>query len=106
MGQAMGGDVPKIPCTSVVTSPDRNTHAQKIKVPEKCTLCGGSFWKDGKKAAFPYPPKHYLCIDCFMKALDEGLGLLNKRLATGDLDITVEEIADIIKPQASRARGT
>jgi len=103
MGQAMGGDVPKIPCTSAVTSPDRNTRtrAQKIKVPEKCTLCGGSFEKDGKKNAFPYPPKHYLCIDCFKKAMDEGIGRLNKRLATGDLDLTVEEIADIIKPETS-----
>jgi len=73
----------------------------KIEVPEKCTLCGGSFEKDGKKCAFPYPPKHYLCIDCLKKAMDEGIGRLNKRLATGDLDLTVEEIADIIKPQTS-----
>lgn len=30
MGRALGGDVPKIPCTSVVTSPGRNTRARGI----------------------------------------------------------------------------
>ena len=34
-----------------------------------------------------------------MKATKEGIDRLNKRLATGDLDLTVEEIADLIKPQ-------
>ena len=73
----------------------------EIKVPSNCTLCGGSFEKDGKKCVFPYPPNHYLCVDCLMKSSAAGLGRLNKRLATGDLDLSVEEIADIIKPQSS-----
>jgi len=71
------------------------------KYPITCTLCGGSFEYEGKRIIYPYPMKHYLCFSCFTKSMNEGLGRLNKRLATGDLDLTVEEIADIVKPQTS-----
>jgi len=71
----------------------------KKEIPENCTLCGGSFEHKGKRIIYPYPMKHYLCHSCFMKATKEGIDRLNKRLATGDLDLTVEEIADLIKPQ-------
>ena len=78
----------------------------EIEVPENCTLCGGSFeFEPGKSAAFPYPPNHYLCRDCLIKSSDEGLSRLNKRLATGDLDLTVEEIADEIGVQSSNKTG-
>jgi len=73
----------------------------KAKNPEKCTLCGGSFEKDGRDCAFAYPPNHYLCFDCFKKSMDAGISRLNKRLAMGDLDLSVEEISDIVKPQSS-----
>jgi len=67
---------------------------REIEVPDNCTLCGGSFeFEPGKSAAFPYPPNHFLCRDCLIKASDEGLNRLNKRLAGGDLDLSVEEIA-------------
>jgi len=49
-------------------------------MPDKCTLCGGSFEKEGKRVIFPYPPDHYLCRDCFEKSLDAGLNRLNKVL--------------------------
>ena len=71
------------------------------KYPIACTLCGGSFEHEGKRVIFPYPMKHYLCFSCFMESLDEGLGRLNERLATGDLDISVEEIADLVKPRGT-----
>ena len=71
------------------------------KYPITCTLCGGSFEHKGKRVIYPYPMKHYLCFSCFMKATKEGIDRLNKRLATGDLDLTVEEIADLIKPKTS-----
>ena len=77
----------------------------KVKVPDNCTLCGGSFKKDGKECTFPWPPNHFLCVDCLTQSTDEGLGRLNKRLATGDLDLSVEEIADIIKPQSSPTKA-
>jgi len=32
--------------------------------------------------------------------MDSGIGRLNKVLATGNLDLSVEEIADIIKPES------
>ena len=40
------------------------------KYPDNCTLCGTPFKdakksKDGRIMRFPYPPKHYLCWDCF-----------------------------------------
>jgi len=37
MGQALGGDVPMLPCTSVVTSPGRNSRARGIpyRIPHK-----------------------------------------------------------------------
>ena len=66
-------------------------------VPENCTLCGGSFERDGKRVIFPYPIKQWLCRDCFVKSMDAGLGRLNKVLAGGKLDLTVDEIADTIK---------
>jgi len=35
--------------------------------------------------------------------MDEGLGRLNKVLAKGNLDLSVEEISDIIKPDIRKA---
>ena len=52
----------------------------KLEIPEKCTMCGGDFWYKGKKAAFPYPEKQFLCFLCFTEAMDTGLGRLNKVL--------------------------
>lgn len=79
---------------------------REIEVPENCTLCGESFeFEPGKSAVFPYPPNHYLCRDCLIKASDEGLNRLNKRLAKGDLDLSVEEIADEIGVQSSNKTG-
>ena len=69
------------------------------KLPENCTLCGGSFTVNGRRCLYPYPPNHYLCYNCLTKSMDEGLGKLNKELAEGNLDLSVEEIADIIKPE-------
>ncbi len=71
------------------------------KYPLVCTLCGGSFEKEGKRCLFPYPPNHYLCVDCFTISLDAGLGRLNKRLAMGNLDLSVEEITEEIQVRAS-----
>ncbi len=58
------------------------------KIPDKCTLCGGSFELDnpasplhGKRVIYPYPMKEWLCQDCFRKSLDAGLNRLNKVLA-------------------------
>jgi len=75
------------------------------KYPDNCTLCDTPFdeakkSKDGKRMIFPYPPNHYLCWDCFTKSMDTGLGRLNKKLAEGNLDLSVEEIADTIKPES------
>ena len=75
------------------------------KYPDNCTLCGTPFKdakksKDGRIMRFPYPPKHYLCWDCFNKSMDAGIGRLNQVLATGKLDLSVEEISDLIKPES------
>jgi len=77
-------------------------------VPENCTLCGGSFEVDGKRVIYPYPMKHWLCKTCFIKSLDAGLGRLNKVLATGNLDLSVDEIADLTKAESqdSQQLGT
>lgn len=39
----------------------------KEEIPDKCTLCGGDFEIDGKRAIYPYPEKEYLCLTCFIK---------------------------------------
>ena len=72
------------------------------EIPDNCTLCGKPYTKNdkGQRVIFPYPPKHYLCYPCFTKSMDSGIGRLNKVLATGNLDLSVEEIADIIKPES------
>jgi len=75
------------------------------KYPIVCTLCGGSFERKGKRVIYPYPPKHYLCVDCFTKSLDAGLGRLNKRLARGELDLSVEEITQEVQVQGSNKTG-
>lgn len=67
------------------------------KYPIICTLCSGTFERKGKRVIYPYPPKQYLCFDCFTKSLDSGLDRLNERLATGDLDLSVEEITELVK---------
>jgi len=71
------------------------------KYPIVCTLCGGSFEYKGKRVIYPYPQKHYLCFNCFTKSMDEGLGKLNKRLATQGLDVSLEEIVEDVKVQTS-----
>ena len=70
--------------------------------PDNCTLCGKPYTKNtkGQRVIFPYPPNHYLCFHCFTKSMDSGIGRLNKVLATGNLDLSVEEIADTIKPES------
>ena len=55
-------------------------------IPESCTLCGGSFSVNGKRARYPYPMKHWLCRTCFIKSMDAGLGRLNKVLAGEKLE--------------------
>ena len=72
------------------------------KYPIVCTLCGGSFEYKDKRIIYPYPTKHYLCFGCFKKSMDEGLGRLNKRLAAGDINLSVDDIADEIKPHRAR----
>lgn len=42
----------------------------KAEIPEKCTLCGGDFEIDGKRAIYPYPEKENLCLTCFTKKLN------------------------------------
>lgn len=58
----------------------------KQKIPDNCTLCGGTFEVEGRRVIYPYPLKHYLCRSCFEKSLDEGLKRLNKVLAGEKLD--------------------
>ncbi|MBA7626016.1 hypothetical protein ES703_33450 [subsurface metagenome] len=72
-----------------------------IRYPENCTLCGQPFTKnkDGGRILCPYPPQHYLCFPCLKQSIDSGIGRLNKILATGNLDLSIEEIADTIKPE-------
>jgi len=74
-------------------------------VPENCTLCGGSFEINGKRVIYPYPKKQWLCRGCFTTSLDAGIGRLNKVLATGNLDLSIEEIADLTKAEASNSKG-
>ncbi len=75
------------------------------KYPDNCTLCGKPYIKNektGRRMIFPYPPNHYLCYNCFSKSMDEGLGRLNKTLNTGKIDLSVDEISDIIKPDVHK----
>lgn len=85
---------------------DGSVRMEEIKlredIPDNCTLCGEAFASKEKRSIFPYPPKHWLCFDCFDKNMKSGLDRLNKQLATGRLDYTVEEISDIIKPQTPK----
>jgi len=84
------------------------TETRRSKYPDNCTLCGGSFEVDGKRVIYPYPMKHWLCKTCFIKSLDAGLGRLNKVLATGNLDLSVDEITDLTKAESqdSQQLGT
>ena len=70
-------------------------------IPDNCTLCGKSFINENgtRDCAFPYPPKHYLCKECFISTMNAGLSRLNKVLATGNLDLSVYDISDLIKPE-------
>jgi len=78
------------------------------KLTDNCTLCGEPYTKNdkGQRVIFPYPPKHYLCFPCFTKSLDEAIERLNKTLSTGNIDLSVEEISDIIKPDTHKIDKT
>lgn len=58
----------------------------KYEIPDRCTRCGKLFdeviMPNGKtSAAFPWPPKEYLCFECLIPIAERGLGRLNKVLA-------------------------
>jgi|SaaInl7_200m_RNA_FD_contig_21_1805011_length_269_multi_6_in_0_out_0_1 hypothetical protein len=69
-----------------------------MEVPDNCTKCGASF-EETDSLAYPYPIKEWLCLDCMMAASKAGLSALNKVLAAGKLDLSVDEIADIVKSE-------
>jgi len=76
------------------------------EIPDTCTLCGESYTKNakGERVIFPYPPKHYLCYPCFIKSMNSGINKLNRVLARGNINLSVEEISDIIKPDSNDSK--
>lgn len=74
-------------------------------IPDHCTLCGDEFRSKEHKGIYPYPPNHWLCFDCFSSAIGDGLNRLNKRLARGDIDLSVDEIAEEIGVRSSEEKA-
>jgi len=66
--------------------------------PDNCTKCGKDLNGEG---GFSLPQKQFLCKDCFIPALNQGLEKVNKKIEEKGLDLSLEEISKSFEAKES-----